>query len=154
MYTENEKVKKHTIAQHDNEVQLFFDAAKYIKLKIDQKDPTAYTEDAFIQDIFLQLKHESLPSKLRLEFSCQETHWMMNKMRITLQSLIDNALAYYINLKNTSAWKTETSHNSQIIVLTTQLSDLKTKISNLAFNKAPLKQDKKCPHFWKAKICI
>ncbi len=40
----------------------FFDAAKYMKTQIDQKDPTAYTEDAFIWDIFLQLKHKSLPS--------------------------------------------------------------------------------------------
>jgi hypothetical protein len=53
MYIEIGKVKKLTIAQHDNGVQLFFDAAKYMKLQIDQKDPTAYTEDAFIWDIFL-----------------------------------------------------------------------------------------------------
>jgi hypothetical protein len=103
MYAKIGKVKKLTIAQHDNHVQLFFDAAKYIKLQIDQKDPSAYTEDAFIWDIFLQLKHESIPSNFRLEFSCQETHWMMNKTCITSQSLIDNALAYYVNLKNTGA---------------------------------------------------
>ncbi len=145
MYAEIGKVKKLTIAQHDNDVQLFFDAAKYIKLQIDQKDPTAYTEDAFIWDIFLQLKHESLPSNFRLEFSCQETHCMMNKMRVTLESLIDDALAYYVNLKNTGAWKTDTSRNSQIIVLTTQPLGLKSEISNLAFNKAPLKQDKNVP---------
>jgi hypothetical protein len=78
MYAEIGKVKKLTIAQHDNDVWLCFDAAKYIKLQIDQKDPTMYTEDAFIWDIFFQLKHESLPSDFRLEFSCQETHWMMN----------------------------------------------------------------------------
>jgi hypothetical protein len=107
--------------------------------------PTAYTEDAFIWDIFLQLKHESLPSDIRLEFSCQETHWMMNNKHVNLQTLIDNTLAYYVNLKNTGAWKTETSHNSQIIALTTQLFDLKTKISNLVFKKTPLKQDKNVP---------
>ncbi len=48
MYAEIKKVKKLTIAQHDNDVQLIFDAAKYIKCQIDQRDPTAYTEDAFI----------------------------------------------------------------------------------------------------------
>jgi hypothetical protein len=103
MYAEIGKVKKLTIAQHDNDVQLYFDAVKFIKLQIDQKDPTAYTEDSFIRDIFLQLKHESLPSDFRLEFACQETCWMMNKLRVTLQSLIDDALAYYVNLKNTGA---------------------------------------------------
>jgi len=62
MYAEIGKVKKLTIAQYDNDVQLYFDAVKFIKLQINQKDPTAYTEDSFIWDIFLQLKHESLPS--------------------------------------------------------------------------------------------
>ena len=63
MYSKITKVKKLTIAQYDNDVQLFFDAIKYYKLHIDQKKPTAYTEDAFIQDIFLQLKQDSLPAE-------------------------------------------------------------------------------------------
>jgi hypothetical protein len=63
MYTEITKVKKLTIPQYDNDVQLFFDAIKFLKLHIDQKDPTAYTEDAFIWDIFLQLKQDSLPAE-------------------------------------------------------------------------------------------
>ena len=63
MYSEITKVKKRTIAQYDNDVQLFFNAIKFSKLHIDQKDPTAYTVDAFIQDIFLQLKQDSLPAE-------------------------------------------------------------------------------------------
>ena len=63
MYSEITKVKQLTIMQYDNDVQLFFDAIKFLNLHIDQKDPTAYTEDAFIQDIFLQLKQESLPAE-------------------------------------------------------------------------------------------
>jgi hypothetical protein len=62
MYTKITKVKKLTIAQHDNDVQLFLDAIKYLKLHINQKDPTAYTEDAFIQDIFIELKQDCLQS--------------------------------------------------------------------------------------------
>jgi hypothetical protein len=62
MYAEITKVKKLTIAQYDNDVQLYFDAVQFLKLHINQKDPTAYTEDAYIRDIFLQLKHESLPA--------------------------------------------------------------------------------------------
>jgi hypothetical protein len=61
MYNEITNVKKLTIAQDDNDVQLFFDAIKFLKLHINQKDPTACTKDAFICDIFLQLKHDSLP---------------------------------------------------------------------------------------------
>ncbi len=38
MYSKITKVKKLTIAQYDNDVQLFFDAIKYYKLHIDQKN--------------------------------------------------------------------------------------------------------------------
>jgi hypothetical protein len=62
MYTKIIKVKKLTITEHDNDFQLFFDAIKYLKLHIDQKDPNTYTEDAFIRNIFiLTMKQDSLP---------------------------------------------------------------------------------------------
>ncbi len=65
MYSEITKVKKLTITQYNNDGQLFFDAIKFLKLHIDidQKDPTTYTEDAFIWDIFHQLKQDSLPAE-------------------------------------------------------------------------------------------
>jgi hypothetical protein len=122
MYAEITKVKKLTIAQHDNNVQLYFDAVQFLELQIDQKDPTAYTEDAYICDIFLQLKNDSLPAEFKLEFARQETCWMMNKSNTTSQILIDDASAYYVNLKNTGAWKVELSKNLQFIALTTQIS--------------------------------
>ncbi len=128
MYTKITKVRKLTITQHDNYFQLFFDAIKYLKLHIDQKDPTAYTEDSFIWDIFIQLKQDSLPAEFWLEFGCHETRWMMNKAKIMLQLLMDRATAYYVNLKNTGQWKTEISMNTQIIALTTQISELETKV--------------------------
>ncbi len=130
-------MKKLTIAQYDNDVQLFFDLIKISKLHINQKDPTAYTEDAFIQDIFLQLKQDSLPAEFRLEFGHQETRWMMNKAKITSDLLMDDAAAYFVNLKNTGNWKMEISRNTQIIVLTTQISKLETKVSKLSRFKAP-----------------
>ena len=57
MFMEITKAKKLSISQYDNDVQLYFDAITFLKLQIDQKDPTAYTKDAFIRDIFLQLKN-------------------------------------------------------------------------------------------------
>jgi hypothetical protein len=134
MYTKMTKVKKITIAQYDNDVQLYFDAVQFLKLQIDQKDSTAYMDNAFIRDIFLQLKQEFLPSEFCLEFGRQETCWMMNKSRLSSQFSMYDASAYYVNLKNTSAWKVELSRNTQIINLTTQLYDLKMEISKL---KAP-----------------
>ncbi len=63
MFTEITKAKKLSISRYDNDVQLYFDAITFLKLQIDQKDSTAYTEDAFIRDLFLQLKNESLPAE-------------------------------------------------------------------------------------------
>jgi hypothetical protein len=135
MYSEITKVKKQSIAMYDNDVQLFFDAIKYLKLHIDQKDPTAYTEDAFIRDIFMQLKHNSLPAEFWIEFGCQEIRWMMNKTKITSAKLMEEAATYYLNLKLTGAWKIEISKHMQIIALTTQIVEMKSKISNLAIAK-------------------
>jgi hypothetical protein len=63
IYSEITKLKKLSIAQYNQDVQLFFNAIKFYKLHTNQKDPTAYSEDAFIRDIFLQLKQDSLPAK-------------------------------------------------------------------------------------------
>ena len=72
MYAEITKVKKLTIAQYNNHVQLYFDAVTFLMLHIDQKDPTAYTKDAFICNIFLQLKNEPLPGECRLELGVKK----------------------------------------------------------------------------------
>jgi hypothetical protein len=70
---------------------------------------------------------------------------MMNKTCITLQTLIDDASAYYVNLKNAGAWKTKLLRNTRIIALTTQLSKLKTKIPKLSASKDPPKQNGNLP---------
>ncbi len=145
MYAEITKVKKLTIAQYDNDIQLCFDAVQFLKLQIDQKDPTAYTEDAYIHDIFLQLKDDSLPVEFKIKFACRETCWMMNKSNVMSQILIDKASAYYINLKITGAWKVELSKNLQFIALTTQIYKLESKISKLSTNSRSSKQNEEAP---------
>jgi hypothetical protein len=64
----------------------------------------------------------------------------MNKAKIMPQLLMDNAAAYYANLKNTGQWKTEISKNTQIIVLTMQITELKTKVSKVLIVRAPTGQ--------------
>ncbi len=145
MFSEIAKAKKLSISQYDNDVQLYFDAITFLKLQIDQKDSTAYTEDAFIRDIFLQIKNESLPAEFRLEFARQETRWLMNKSVVTSQELMDDAAAYFINLKNTGAWKIEMSRNSQIIALATQLTELKTEFDASKASKGTPKLDNSKP---------
>jgi hypothetical protein len=48
MYAEIGKAKKLMVAQFDNDIHLFFDTMKSIKLQIDQKDSSAYMDDAFV----------------------------------------------------------------------------------------------------------
>ncbi len=61
----------------------------------------------------------------------------MNKAKITSASLMDDASAYFVNLKNKGNWKTEISRNTQIIALTTQITALETKVTKLSSAKAP-----------------
>ncbi len=57
MYFEIGAVKKMIFAHYDNDINLFFDWIKSVKLQIDSKDPMAFTDNAFVcADIFVQLK--------------------------------------------------------------------------------------------------
>jgi hypothetical protein len=66
MYAEIGIIKMISIGQFDNDVHLYFDANISKKLAIDIKDSTAYIDNSFVQDIFQQLKHESIPLDLDL----------------------------------------------------------------------------------------
>ncbi len=60
MYPETEKIKKESLEQYENNLELFFNSICYHKLHIDQKNPLAYTDDQFVRDIFKQLKGKQL----------------------------------------------------------------------------------------------
>ncbi len=136
MYAEIGKIKKLTVSQFDNDV-LFFDAMKSIKLQIDQKDPMAYMDDTFVCDIFLQLKDESLPLEFNTEFTSLEWCWQMDKEIVTPQSLMDEAGTYFTNLVASGSQKAEVSKHSQIIPLTTQISELKNEFSKVKITAKP-----------------
>ena len=137
MYAEIGKAKKLTVAQFDNDIHLFFDAMKTIKLQIDQKDSMAYTDDAFVRDIFIQLKDETLPTDFKHEFTSLKRRWQTDKEIVTPQSLMDNAGTYYTNLVGSGSWKLESSKHAQIIALTTQLSEMKTELNSISKNNKP-----------------
>ena len=145
MYAEIGKAKKLTVAQFDNDIHLFFDAMKTIKLQIDQKDSMAYTDDAFVRDLFIQLKDETLPMDFKHEFTSLERRWQMDKEIVTPQSLMDDAGTYYTNLVGSGSWKLESSKHAQIIALTTQLSELKTELHSLSKNNKTKNLDEKTP---------
>jgi hypothetical protein len=60
---------------------------------------------------------------------------MMNKAKITLNLLMDDAAAYFANFKNTGNWKTEITRNAQIVALTMQISELESKVSKLSTDR-------------------
>jgi hypothetical protein len=145
MYAEIGKAKKLTVAQFDNDIHLFFDAMKTIKLQIDQKDSMAYTDDAFVRDLFIQLKDETLPMDFKHEFTSLERRWQMDKEIVTPQSLMDDAGTYYTNFVGSGSWKLESLKHAQIIALTTQLSELKTELHSLSKNNKTKDLDEKTP---------
>jgi len=75
MYLEIGTIKKMTVAQFDNDINLFCDSIKSVKLQIGSKDPNAYTDEAFVRNIFVQIKNELLPHDFKSEFTLLERHW-------------------------------------------------------------------------------
>jgi hypothetical protein len=120
-----------TIAQFDNDINLFFDSIRSSKLQIDSKDPLAYTDDAFVCNIFDQLKNKMLPHDFRSEFTSLERRWQMDKEKVSSQSLMDDASTYYTNLVASGNWKTVVNKHAQTIALTTQISELKKEVSQV-----------------------
>jgi hypothetical protein len=137
IYMEIGKIKKLTVAQFNNDVHFFFDTMKSIKLQIDQKDPMAYTDDAFVRNFFLQLNDESLLLEFKNEFTSLEQRWQMDKEIVTAQSLMDEAGTYFTDLVASGSWKAEVSKHAQFIALTTQISELKDKISKVKIAAKP-----------------
>ena len=133
MFTEIAALKKITLGDHKNNVQAFFDDIKEKKILIDQKDPTAYTDQAFLRDIFAQLK-EAPVDDYSIEYKRQETKWLMGKRTFTSDVLMDEAELHYVNLVESNRWKPEHGSKEQIIALTTQIKSLEAKLSDAASN--------------------
>ncbi len=131
MYSEIGTIKKMTIAQFDNDINLFCDSIKSVKLHINSKDPNAYTDEAFVRDIFVQVKNELLPHDFKSEFTSLKRRWQMNKEIVTSQSLMDDASTYYTNMVASGDWKSEVNKHAQIIALTTQLTELKKEFNEV-----------------------
>ena len=120
-----------TVAQFDKDINLFCDSIKSVKLQIDSKDPNAYTDEAFVRDIFVQIKNELLPHDFKSEFTSLERRWQMNKEIVTSQSLMDDASTYYTNMVASGDWKSEVNKHAQIIALTTQITELKKEFNEV-----------------------
>jgi hypothetical protein len=90
----------------------------------------AYTDNAFVRNFFVQLKNELLPHDFKSEFTSLKRRRQMDKEIVTSQSLIDDSsMYYYINLVASGDWKSKVIKHAQIIVLTTQITELKKKFN-------------------------
>ncbi len=90
-----------------------------------------YTDDAFVCNIFAQLKNEMLPHDFRSEFTSPKRRCQMDKEKVSSQALVDDASTYYTNLVASDNWKTEVNKHAQIIALTTQILELKKEVSQV-----------------------
>ena len=66
-----------------------------------------------------------------MEFKRAKVKWLMNCENYSLESLMNEASLYYINLKSSGRWKIETNKHQQIIALTTQINEMNDKLSKL-----------------------
>ncbi len=137
MYAKIGNVKRLTLAQYDNDVHLHCDAINSKKLAIDMKDPTAYTDDSLIRDLFQVFEHDSFPSDFKSEFTSLEGCLQMDKEKVTSQSLMADTSSYYTNLVASGDWKLEINKHAQIIALTTQISELKMAMSQVKTSTKP-----------------
>jgi hypothetical protein len=131
MYLKIDKLKKETLEQYDNNVDLYFDSVRYHKVQIDQKNPAAYTDDQFVRDLFKKLKSKQFPLAFRLEYERAEVKWLINRENYTAESLMTESSLFCLNLKSSGGWKIETTVHQQIIALTTQLNEMETKLVKL-----------------------
>ena len=130
MFEEIKQLKQITLSSCSNDVTAFLDKIKAKKLLIDQKDATAYTEDAFVRDLFGQFKSAPV-EEFSLKYKRLETLWLVGKETIVPESFMDEAEALFINLKGNGHWTSSYNPKDQIIALTTEVKSLKETISKL-----------------------
>ena len=135
MFKEIGEAKALTLASFDWNLVDYFDAMRRAKTLIDQKDRTAYTEDAFIRDIYAQLKTAPVETFAN-KYDLQETDWLMGSVTITADMLMDGAEVYYNSLVDRNLWNPEHSSKAQIIALTTQIQNLKSELSSVKSQQA------------------
>ena len=135
MFNELKRVKEITLKQHKNNLVSFFDEVSTKKVLIDQKDPSAYKDEAFVRDLLDQLKSAPIET-FRLQYDQIETNWLMGKIELDSASLIAEATLHYTNLVNTDRWVAEYNPRDQIVALTTQIKTLEGKLKSAGTSPA------------------
>ena len=82
MFNELTKIKALTLKQFGNNMVTYLDEMKAKKLLIDEKDAAAYTDRAYVKDIFTQLKLAPVDAFTK-EYEQMRTKWLRNKEVVT-----------------------------------------------------------------------
>ena len=131
MFNELTKVKALTLKQFGNNVVTYLDEMKAKKLLIDEKDAAAYTDRAYVKDIFTQLKLAPVDAFAK-EYEQMETKWLRNKEVVTSITLRQDAIMHFTQLDNDGKWKGQHSAHEQIVILTTKFEqEIKALTSEL-----------------------
>ena len=103
IYTKIGYAKAMKLSNYKFNVSAFLDAMKEIKLKTNEKDANTYTNDAFVHDIFFQLKEAPVKS-FKTGYELLDTKYMTGKIHVDLAGLMDEAEFHYTNLSNNNGW--------------------------------------------------
>jgi hypothetical protein len=123
-----EDAKSMTLESKEWNVTNYCDEMKIKKEHIDSIDARAYTDDAFVGDLFKQLKTSPIEA-FSTEYERQEIDWTMGK-QVESEALIDDASLRYTNMERRGLWTPGFSKKAQIIALTSEVSELKKKVNN------------------------
>ena len=122
MWQELKKSKELTLKQFGNNVVQYLDEMKIMKMSIDEKDIGAYTDNAYVKDIFAQLKLAPVDS-FSQEYERLESRWLLGKELVNSESLRRESIMHYTQLDNDGKWAGQYSAKDQIVILTTKVTE-------------------------------
>ena len=157
MWQELKKSKELTLKQFGNNVVQYLDEMKIMKMSIDEKDIGAYTDNAYVKDIFAQLKLAPVDS-FSQEYERLESRWLLGKELVNSESLRRESIMHYTQLDNDGKWAGQYSAKDQIVILTTkvteQTSQMLAMTTELNSMKSGTGYQKQSSTFQRAKIAL
>ena len=140
LHKEVAKCKALTLRQYGNNLPNYLDAVESLKNKIEFKKEGYYAEDAFIKDLFAQLKTSPVDS-FNTYFTNMESEWTHGEIMLTPEQLIVKATSRYTQLDGEGKWVGAISQNEQVVLLTTkveqQISEIAALKTQIADAKPP-----------------
>ena len=133
MFDELAKAKAITLKDHNNDLHQYFDAMRKAKQKIDRKDKDFYSDNAYLKDLFSQLKMAPVETFAK-KYETMELEWIVDKTTITPTTLIREATVLYNQLNNNDGWKGKLNASDQVVLLTSKVTALASELHTIKSN--------------------